>query len=654
MWRTVRFRLLLIALLPMLVMLPVLLSMAVSGWVKRVDELTVAKVNSDLTIAHQHLAGLMENRRSAIIALADSHALARQVEAGGDISEFLAERRPGLGLDFLYFVPSGNPPPEALVWPVVRSALEAGRNRAVIDIFSGTALRRIDPLLADRAAIDLVPTEAAVPTDRTEETRGMVVHVATPAPGGALVGGVLLNRNLAFIDEINELVYPEDHLFQGSQGTVTLFLEDVRVSTNVRLFEDVRALGTRVSAAVRAAVLDEGRVWLDRAFVVNDWYISAYEPVTDSFGDRVGMLYVGFLDQPFAEARRQSLLMIWGGFALVLLLSVPIFLRWARTIFAPLERMNRVIARVEQGESEARSGLGQDPARRDEITRVAAHLDTLLSQLQDREARLRDWAQQLELRVDERTADLREANRQLEATMRQLIVSEKLASIGEITAGVAHEINNPIAVIQGNLDVIEAELGTRRGDLETEFTLIQQQIHKVHVLISKLLQFARPEEFADTVEGVAPDAVIADSLPLVQHMLSRGNIEVSTELQASGTVRMNRTELSQVLVNLMVNAIHAMPDGGTLTLRSRDCLRAAAMVEIEVEDTGRGMDAETQARVFDPFFTTKQGEGTGLGLSISRKLIDWAGGTITGQSTPGQGTCFTIRLPVVDDDDPAG
>ncbi len=225
----------------------------------------------------------------------------------------------------------------------------------------------------------------------------MVVHAAAPARGGALVGGILLNRNLAFIDEINTLVYPASRLDEGGQGTATIFLDDVRISTNVRLFEDVRALGTRVSAAVRARVLDEGQVWLDRAFVVNDWYVSAYEPIVDTFGARVGMLYVGFLDAPFKAAERQTLFEIVATLMIVLAVSVPILLRWAQGIFAPLERMNAAIEKVEKGDLGARTGMASAD---DEIGRVATHLDNLLDQLQERDRALRDWAEELEARVE--------------------------------------------------------------------------------------------------------------------------------------------------------------------------------------------------------------------------------------------------------------
>lgn len=647
--RTVRARLLLITLLPLLILLPFLLATTVSNWVHRFDEVLIAKVNGELTIAHQHLNGLLESRGAAIAALGQSASFAALRSAEGDLESFLDGQRALLGFDFLYFVaadgqtrsaPPGADLRDPRAWPVVAAAL-AGDRAVAIDVLSAADLAALSPDLAERARIALVDTRAAVPTDRTEETRGMIVHAAAPTAGGALVGGLLLNRNLGFIDEINDLVYPARSLTEGSQGTATLFLDDVRISTNVRLFEDVRALGTRVSAAVRARVLEEGQVWLDRAFVVNDWYVSAYEPILDSFGDRVGMLYVGFLEAPFKAAERQTLIQVGASFLVVLALAVPLLLRWARGIFAPLERMNATIERVEQGDLTARTGA---IPRDDEIGRVATHLDALLDQLEERDRSLRDWAATLESRVAERTADLEGANRQLEATTRQLIVSEKLAAIGEITAGVAHEINNPLAVIQGNLDVVREDLGSRAAPLATEFRLIQDQIQAIHILVSKLLQFARPEEYAEDGTGHDPDAVIRDTLPLVQHLLGRSRIELALDLAACGHVAMNQTELQQVMVNLMVNAIQAMTEGGELSIATR---RLGTSVEIVVTDTGPGMAEDVQARIFDPFFTTKRSEGTGLGLSISRNLIDRAGGSIRVQSRPGEGARFVILLPVM-------
>ena len=642
--RSVRIRLLLIALLPMLVLLPLLLGTTVNRWSGKIDDLLLVKVNGDMTIAQQYLTRLMENSGERLEALAQSVALAR-AQASPDPAAFLETQRQALGLDFLYlsdgqsgpggFDPSG--------WPVVVRAL-SGRGQSAVDIFSSEALARLMPGLPARAAIPIVATSAARPSTRMTEDRGMVIHSAAPvqlASGGrgVLVGGVLLNRNLGFIDTINALVYRPRSLPEGSQGTATLFLDDVRISTNVRLFENVRALGTRVSAAVRTRVLEQGQPWLDRAFVVNDWYISAYEPIVDSFGQRVGMLYVGFLEAPFQTAKRTSALTLGLIFVAIAALSVPIFLYWAGRIFLPLERMNDTIARVEAGALEARNRLPDDG---NEISHVAIHLDTLLDQVQERDRQLRDWAEQLNQKVAERTRDLHAANQQLARTTERLIMSEKLAAVGEITAGVAHEINNPIAVIQGNLDVARSLLGAQADQVSTEFRLIDDQVYRIGAIVAKLLQFARPSEYSGGAVLIAPAQVVRDCLVLTRRQLEAAHIEIVTDLSCPAVVLMEQTELQQVVVNLILNALHAMPAGGRLELAVAE---TGNKVEIFVKDSGTGIAPDVLKRIFDPFFTTKRAQGTGLGLSISQTLVNRAQGQILVVSDLGQGSRFTIRLP---------
>ena len=142
---------------------------------------------------------------------------------------------------------------------------------------------------------------------------------------------------------------------------------------------------------------------------------------------------------------------------------------------------------------------------------------------------------------------------------------------------------------------------------------------------------------------------MADCLPLVQHLLNKTEIGVVREDRASRLVLMNRTELQQVVINLIVNAIHAMPDGGTLALRSFDAERDGNPgIVIEVADTGVGMPADMVEKVFDPFFTTKRREGTGLGLSISQTLIKRQRGQITVESEIGRGSTFRVWLPEAD------
>jgi signal transduction histidine kinase len=651
---SVRWRLLAIALLPMLVVVPLLLGITMLRWSEKFDRMLLTKVSSDLTVAGQYLGRIRDITGERVEALAQSVRFRDWAEGGG-VAGFLETERAAMGLDFLIVIGAdgalvaASPPDVQGVpdLPVIADAA-AGAAGTAVEILQPGAIAALSPALAERARLPIVPTRNASPSDRTVEDRGMFITAAAPgdAAGTVVAGGLLLNQNLGFIDTINDLVYREGSLPEGSLGTATLFLDDVRISTNVRLFEGARALGTRVSAAVRARVLDRGEVWRDSAFVVNDWYVSAYEPITDSHGVRVGMLYVGFLEAPFTRSKRLTILLVMAAFVGVAALTVPLFLRWAQGIFQPLEAMTATIARVEAGDMEARTNAGPGT---DEIARVAAHLDQLLQRLQAREAELRALNEDLNDRVRARTADLQRANLALEAATKQLVLSEKLAAIGEITAGVAHEINNPVAVIIGNLEVLREALGPEAAEFETELTLVETQARRISEMVTRLLQFARPEEFAGGAERTDPAQVAKDVRPLVQHLLTDSRIALTMAAETGRQVLMNASELQQVLVNLLINAIHAMPEGGEAQVTVRDADRAGRRgVEILVADTGIGMDEATQDRIFDPFFTTRRKVGTGLGLSICQTLVARQGGTITVTSAPGQGSTFTLWLPEAD------
>ena len=452
-----------------------------------------------------------------------------------------------------------------------------------------------------------------------------------------------MNRNLDFIDTINTLVYQRKNTSEDPRGTATLFLEDVRISTNVRLFENVRALGTRVSAEVRSSVLDQGQTWLDRAFVVNDWYISGYLPIYDSFDQRIGMLYVGFLEEPFRLVKRDAIAMMWIAFIGVLIVFIPVFLRLAGGIFSPLERMTKTMRRVERGDLTARNNLNRTGG---EIAEVSHHLDHLLDQVQERDKQLRDWADDLNVRVEERTTQLQEANQKLETTYKQLVMSEKLASIGEITAGVAHEINNPVAVIQGNVDVVRLTLGKQAEPVKTELDLIDRQILRIGGIVGKLLQFARPSDYGKFEEYVNLCDVTQDSLGLVDHVYASKDINVKLEFANVPDVKINPSELQQVIINLIINAVQAMDGKGTLRIQSNALERDGKNgVCLAFHDSGPGISEDTINTIFDPFFTTKRAKGTGLGLSISQTIIQKAGGIITADNHSEGGALMSIWLP---------
>ena len=659
---SVRTRLLLVALVPFLTVLPILFSL-ISYWgVAYYDRLLTFKVSSDLTVAHEYFIHVREKIGLDVSSLGDSHPLVTTVREGdrARLQLMLTEKHKTLGLDFLNFLDasghvqvSSNGKQAALAidnagWPVVRSSLQ-GAKATAIDIYTETQLRQINDSVAQQAYLELLNTPNATPTQKTAEKSGMMIHSATPVLDtdgkllGVLEGGMLLNQNLGFVDTINSLVYADGSLPEGSAGTATLFIDDVRIATNVRLFGNKRALGTRASQIVRNHVLNDGKTWLDRAFVVHDWYISAYEPITDSFGKRVGMLYVGYLEAPFRRAKEAAIALLATLFILICIGGVYFSLRVARDIYGPLTSMNRTMTAVEQGDMHARTGGTQT---RDELGSLSHHLDELLDTVQKQNEELKAWGDQLDRKVVERTIELEKTNKLLVKAQQQLVLAEKLAAIGEITAGVAHEINNPVAVLQGNLDVLRDTLGAAAKPVQGELQLMDQQIHRINTIVTKLLQFASPGEFAGYVETIAVDEVVADSLVLVRHLLNQSRIEVVHRQHATLAVQINRGELQQVLINLCTNAIHAMKDGGRLTIESRDWADEAGArgVTISVADTGAGIRKKDLARVFDAFFTTKRQGGTGLGLSISYTLVARYGGTITVKSEEGVGTEFTVRL----------
>ncbi|MDX9886385.1 cache domain-containing protein [Thauera sp.] len=664
--RSVRAKLLCLVLAPLMLGFPII--MGLLGWwgESYYQRLMSSRVGSDLATAHGYLERMIEGVGSGVRGLGSSHALALAIDAEAPASAtgreplvaLLGARQAQLGLDFLNLLDLEGRVLQSSTgiaagtlrgdWPMVDRALRAGGGSA-IERFGPDALEAISPALREKARLPLVATERALPDPRSAEERGLVIHAAAPVFDahsnliGVLEGGMLLNGNLDFVDTINGIVYREGSLPAGSVGTATLFLDDTRIATNVRLFEGARALGTRASAEVRADVLGAGRTWLETAFVVNDWYVSGYEPVLDSRGERVGMLYVGFLEAPFRAAKRTAFLIVGAISLLISVAGVLLTLHWARGIFRPIERMHATIDAIDAGAAQARVGPVDS---RDELGRLAAEFDRLLDTQAAQRAELQALNASLDRKVAERTADLAAANTELRAAQHRLVMSEKLAAIGELTAGVAHEISNPTAVIQGNLDLMREELGPAAQPVANEFRLIHEQVNRIRVIVTKLLQFARPGEFAGYVEAVDVNAALTDCLVLTRQHLARGQVKVVQRFAAQGRVRINLQELQQVLINLIVNAVQAMPEGGTLTLETsdRDPHSDARGVRIVVRDTGAGIRAEDMARVFDPFFTTKKRQGTGLGLSISHTLVERYGGRIEVDSAPGQGAAFTVSL----------
>jgi len=227
---------------------------------------------------------------------------------------------------------------------------------------------------------------------------------------------------------------------------------------------------------------------------------------------------------------------------------------------------------------------------------------------------------------------------------KQMAQADKLASIGELSSGIAHEINNPLGIILGYTQLLmrtEQPNSDRFSDLKT----IEKHVKSCKAIVEDLLNFARTSNAQK--ENLDIHTVIDDVIGFVRHHSNLEDIQIETVFAPKiPRALMDEKKIKQVLINLLMNAIHAVERKGTIRI-STGLNDPASRITVEVSDTGHGIEKENLLRIFDPFFTTKPtGEGTGLGLSVSYGIIKGHGGNITVKSEPGQGAAFTLSLPV--------
>lgn len=651
-WWTVKTKMVVTASIPLLLLIPVVSLLIWSAAQSAYSKILISKVQSDMELAQQIFRQIQQERYHDLQAWAESANLYNILaQTKGQLPQAtLSGRAKQLGLDYLRFinkdgqvVSSVEDAPKVTLDPTQLRDLETRTPGASVNLLDHDELLSISPALSDRVLQPIVPTRSATPDGRTLENRAMVIQLLSPVylNGdllGYLDGGILLNHDLKLVDNLNDTIYPPGALLDGSIGTATLFLQDVRVATTVRANEKGRALGTRVSDVVRQRVLGRGEVWLERAYVVNNWYMAAYAPITNSTGARIGMLYVGFLEQPYADLKTHVVVLFLLAVLLAMLVGAWMVNRLAGGIFYPLRRMNHIMSRQEKGDSAARVG---NLHREDEFAELASHFDSLLDQLEVRRNQLESLNRDLDRRVHERTEDLQQANQRLHQAIEQLLASEKLAVMGQLTAGIAHEFNNPLAVMMGHLDLLRLTLGSEEG--QKEVRQIDEQIQRLKNIVQKLLQFCRPDEFASYTTSIDVHDVIQDSLLFAKSDLERAHAGLNFQYGASRLVQISRTELQQIMVNLLINASHAIESFnskhgktlGSVWLRTRDVVLPDGedAVCIEVENNAEPLAPEQLNLIFKMFYTTKQvGKGTGLGLPVSRMLIQRFGGDLRVQS----------------------
>jgi two-component system, NtrC family, sensor kinase len=325
------------------------------------------------------------------------------------------------------------------------------------------------------------------------------------------------------------------------------------------------------------------------------------------------------------KRHQQSLWTVSGATALALLLLFTLLYLFSGWVFAPLKQLQAGVNRVAEGDFEHPIDLNSGD-----------ELEELADAFNDMTHRLHDIYRDLERQVNERS--------------RQLVRSERMVSVGFLAAGVAHEINNPLASIAFCSEALQSRLGEylRRYPQETEvvnkyLSMIQQEAFRCKEITGKLLEFSRVGERRREPTDLA--ALIQSVLEIAQHLQNCRGKRILFQPYAQVTAGVNAQDVKSVVLNLVVNALDSMDEGGVLTIT---LIQRGPLAEMVFTDTGCGMPAEVLDNIFEPFFTkNRTGKGTGLGLFISHQIVDQHGGQIEARS-PGlnQGSTFTVRIPL--------
>jgi signal transduction histidine kinase len=262
---------------------------------------------------------------------------------------------------------------------------------------------------------------------------------------------------------------------------------------------------------------------------------------------------------------------------------------------------------------------------------VAIENAQLIQQLSNARNQVREYADQLELKVEQRTQELVEAQN-------RLLRSERLATIGEVAAMVGHDLRNPLTGITGAVYYLKMKLGTKLNHKESEMLrLIEKDIEYSNKIVKDLLDYSK-EIILDLGEAT-PKSIVKEALSMIA---TRPSIKVANLAENVPRIKMDIEKMKRVVVNIIKNSFDAMPDGGTLEIRSRE---TDGVVEIAFSDSGVGMPKEIQEKLWTPLFTTKA-KGMGFGLPICKRIVEAHGGSISVESEVGSGTTFRIRLPI--------
>ena len=600
----------------------------------RVREEAQMRVRMDLNSAWAVWNGQLSEIGTIVRLAAATDTVHESCRNGGqDLSAVhlqLEKVRVGFGLDFLDLLsaqgrvmlrtaPPGHSGDLRMADPAVMRALK-GEAVTGVSVMTRTELEQEGAGLAEQAFLELEDTPKARRSPRTEESRGMVMVAAVPVMDGTqvtgvLYGGILINRNHALVDRIHDDVYGGEMYQDRPVGSATIFLDDSRIATTVRLENGNRALGTRVSKEVADHVLDNGLPWVGEAFVVRNWDLTAYEPIRDGFGEVIGMLYVGILKQPYTDAARDVALryLFLSLFALVVALVLAFFI--ASRLASPIHRLVQASNSMRKGEYPGAVS-----------TEHACHETGALIMAFN----------QMAGALSEREAKLKAINR----------------SYMETLGFVSHELKSPVATIMNYAYLLrEQKLGPVNEKQAKAIRVIDSGSHRLVEMVRHYLNLSRIEnnELRPVMTRVQVlDDVLTPILEGVERDVAEKAMHIENRLTHEVVLHADVNMVREVFENMISNAIKYGREGGRIEINGRE---AGSFYEFAVRNEGEGIPRDRMADLFQKFSRIEASKaahkqkGTGLGLFITKHIVEAHGGTIRATSEPGAWAEFVFTLP---------
>jgi len=516
--------------------------------------------------------------------------------------------------------------------PLVSGALK-GETRKGIVLLSPQRLRDEGGNLEERAFTVFEPTPKSKVRAKTSESSGMALVAAAPVldDGGKVIGalyaGLLLNRNHGLVDKIRSIVF-EDKMYQGQPlGTVTIFQWDCRIATNVILANGNRAIGTRVSEEVYDKVLENGLHWYDRAFVVKDWYLSAYDPIHDVEGKVVGILYVGVLAKQYDDLK-WDLWKLYGAISAgVGIFVLAIGLIFARRLTGSISRLAEAAGKIGKGNLDLSV---KEPKADDEVKDLTQAFNLMAASLKERDEALRATNEALE-----------RSNHSLQEMNRNYL---------DMLGFVSHELKNTLGVIYTSARALDAGLVGPLSDAQAGLAHnIAKSIDGAVRMTRNYLDLARIEKGELKVVPKNMDMVREVIQPLLDElkpMIDQQGVSIEKKLPEGIILEGDAALLKIAYRNLLDNALKYGKKEGAIRL---SCEEKDDGFHFEVWNEGKGLTPEQVSRLFEKFVRfegqTEATRSTGLGLFITKEILSKHHGEIRAESEPGQWMRFRFTLP---------